>query len=150
MNNLTPTQQRAVNKALNIIAELRPVTKALTSSQSTKDYLQLQLAAEKSEVFAMIFLDNQHQTIAFEKIFFGTIDGAAVYPREIVRKVIEHNAAAVILTHNHPSGIPEPSQADIAITRKIKSALDTIDVRVLDHIVVGSQGTVSLAERGLM
>ena len=101
-------------------------------------------------MFTCLYLDNQHRVVKLEELFSGTIDGAAVYPREVVKRCLRHNAAAVIFAHNHPSGVAEPSQADIAITRRLAAALNTIDVRVLDHIVVGRNEAVSFAERGLM
>lgn len=122
----------------------------LTSPADTKSYLVNRLALRKSECFGVVFLDQRHRVIIFREMFQGTIDGASVHPREVVRAVIEHNAAAVILCHNHPSGIPEPSAADIAITRRLSDALALVDVRVLDHIVVGGTDTVSMAERGLI
>lgn len=120
----------------------------LGSPGAVSDYLRLKLASYKYEVFAVIFLDNCHRAIEFEEMFRGTIDGASVHPREVVRSAIKHNAAAVILAHNHPSGLAEPSSADIQITQRLKDALALIDVRVLDHIIVGSHSTTSLAERG--
>jgi len=121
---------------------------ALSDAATTKAYLQQQLRAYQHEVFACLFLDNKHRMIAFEELFRGTIDGASVYPREVVKQALAHNAAAVIFSHNHPSGIAEPSQADIAITKRLKSALELVDIRVLDHIIVGDGQTVSLAEIG--
>jgi DNA repair protein RadC len=97
-----------------------------------------------------LFLDNRHRVISFDQMFTGTIDGASVHPREVVKRALQHNAAAVILTHNHPSGIAEPSRADISLTRRLTDSLALIDVRVLDHIVVGGVETVSFAERGLI
>lgn len=123
---------------------------ALTSPQQTRNYLALRLQDYPYEVFACLFLDNRHRVIAFEELFRGTIDGASVHPREVVRRALHHNAAALILSHNHPSGVAEPSQADQQITLRLKEALSLIDVRVLDHVVVGHRETVSLAERGLM
>ncbi|MGO3344159.1 MAG: RadC family protein [Marinomonas sp.] len=120
-----------------------------TNANNVKKYLTLKLGSYEREVFALMLLDSQHQLIRFEELFFGTIDAAAVYPREVVKAALHANAAAVILTHNHPSGSPEPSQSDINITNTLVSALKLIDVRVLDHIVVGEQ-CVSLAERGLI
>lgn len=117
---------------------------------TTRKYLRNRLAAYPHEVFACLFLDNQHRLIAYEELFFGTIDGASVHPREVVRKSLERNAAAVIFAHNHPSGIAEPSQADQRITARLKSALALIDVRVLDHMVVGEGEIVSFAERGIL
>lgn len=121
---------------------------ALTDVATTKLYLQQRLRAYPHEVFACLFLDNKHRMIAFDEIFRGTIDGASVYPREVVKQALSHNASAVIFAHNHPSGIAEPSQADYAITKRLKSALDLVDIRVLDHIVVGDGETVSFAELG--
>lgn len=120
-----------------------------TNTNNVKRYLTLKLGSYEREVFALMLLDSQHQLIRFEELFFGTIDAAAVYPREVVKAALNANAAAVILTHNHPSGSPEPSQSDLNITNTLVCALKLIDVRVLDHIVVGEQ-CVSLAERGLI
>ena len=122
----------------------------LTSSQATRDYLRAKFRNCQSEIFSCLFLNNQHHVVKLEELFRGTIDGAAVYPREVVKRCLHHNAAAVILAHNHPSGIAEPSQADIAITNKLRIALETIDVRVLDHLVIGNSLVVSFAERGLL
>jgi len=115
---------------------------------SVKQYCRLWLSAELAEKFGVLFLNNRNGLIASEVLFTGTIDGASVHPREVVRACIAHNAAAVIFTHNHPSGITDPSQADIQITGRLKDALALIDVRVLDHIIVGSRNAVSLAEQG--
>ncbi len=123
---------------------------ALTSSDCTKDYLRLKLAEFEHEVFCVVYLDNQHQVVSIEEAFRGTIDGCAVYPREVVKRSIFHNAAAVIFAHNHPSGVAEPSGADINITQRLKTALSVIDIRVLDHLVVGGDDVVSFAERGLL
>jgi DNA repair protein RadC len=122
----------------------------LSSPEDTRNFLMSELSGRTYEVFACLFLDNKHRVIKFEELFYGTIDGASVYPREVVRRALQHNAAALILAHNHPSGIAEPSQADIAITRKLKEAMSLIDVRVLDHLVIGDGYSVSLAERGLV
>lgn len=121
---------------------------AFTDSQSTQQYLKQRLRAYPYEVFACLFLDNQHRLIHFGELFRGTIDGASVYPREVVKQALDHNAAAVILGHNHPSGIAEPSQADIQITKRIQSALQLVDIRVLDHVIVGDAETTSLAQQG--
>ena len=123
---------------------------ALSDALSTKNYLQHRLRAYQHEVFACLFLDNKHRMIAFEELFRGTIDSANVYPREVVKHALSHNAAAVIFAHNHPSGVAEPSQADYAITDRLKSALATVEIRVLDHIVVGDGETVSFAETGYL
>ena len=123
---------------------------ALGSPQDTRDYLVVQLAPLEHEVFAVVFLDNRHRVIAFRRMFRGTIDGASVYPREVVKAALKLNAAAVVLAHNHPSGVPEPSQSDRALTRRLTEALALVDVRVLDHLVIGGTDTVSFAERGLL
>lgn len=120
-----------------------------TNATAAQRYIHLKMAYSEHEVFAVLFLDSQHRLISFKEMFRGTIDCAAVYPREIVKAAIEANAAAVILAHNHPSGVAEPSQADISITDKIKRSLELIDVRTLDHIIVG-ESAVSLAERGYL
>lgn len=123
---------------------------ALTSPEATRDYLKLRLHGLPNEVFACLFLDNRHRVIRCDELFRGTIDGASVHPREVVRRVIETNAAAVIFAHNHPSGVAEPSQADLRITQRLKEALALIDVRVLDHVIIGEGEGTSLAERGLL
>lgn len=121
----------------------------ITSQQNSKDYLELTLAQEEREVFCALFLDTRHRVINFQKLFYGTIDGATVHPREVVKAALKLNAAAVIFAHNHPSGNAEPSEADITITSILKTALALIDIRVLDHIIIGSKGNiVSLAQRG--
>lgn len=120
----------------------------LTNLDLTRDYLMRQLADRSYEVFALLLLDTQHRVIQFVELFRGTIDSASVYPREVVSLVLDKKAAAVIVCHNHPSGIAEPSQADRRITERIKNALATIDVSLLDHMVVGDQEIVSFAERG--
>ncbi len=122
---------------------------ALCSVQQTRDYLRAQLQNSPQEVFACLFLDNRNRVISFDKLFFGTIDSASVYPREVVRLALKKNAAAVIFSHNHPSGVAEPSQADEQITQRLKEALALLDIRVLDHFVVGDE-IVSFAERGLL
>lgn len=122
---------------------------ALCSPAQTRAFLSAQLSDFPHEVFAVLFLDNRNRIVSFDKMFNGTIDGASVYPREVVRSAINHNAAAVIFAHNHPSGVAEPSHADEVITRRLKEALALVDVRVLDHFVVGDT-IVSFAERGLL
>lgn len=122
----------------------------MNNSRAVKDYLSAQLRHRPSEVFAMLLLDAQHQLLHFIEVFQGTIDGAAVYPREVVKTALSHNAAAVILAHNHPSGIAEPSEADKSITRRLKDALAIVDIRTLDHLIVGDREVISFAERGLI
>jgi len=123
---------------------------ALTSPEDTRTYVRLQLAEIPHEVFACMFLDNRHRLIAFEKLFNGTIDGASVHPREVVKRALHHNAASVIFAHNHPSGVAEPSAADRQITKRLQDALALVDVRVLDHLVIGAGEPTSFAERGLI
>jgi len=122
----------------------------LTSPALVRDYLRMTVGTEEREVFGIIMLDSQHGVLGFERLFFGTIDSAHVYPREIVKIVLNTNAAAVILAHNHPSGNTEPSQVDIALTQRVQTALQTIGVRLLDHLVVGGTASVIFTERGLL
>ena len=123
---------------------------SLENPDATRRFLKSRLRHHRCEVFACLFLDNRHRVIIFEELFRGTIDGASVHPREIVRRALQHNAAAVILAHNHPSGVAEPSRADIQLTRRLTDALALVDIRVLDHLVIGDGDGVSLAERGLL
>lgn len=120
----------------------------LSNPQATRHYLSAHLRDRQHEVFAALFLDNRHRIIIFRELFRGTIHGAQVHPREVAREALQHNAAAVIVAHNHPSGIAEPSAADRAITERLKQALELLDVRLLDHVIIGDGETVSLAERG--
>ena len=122
----------------------------LTSPNDTKDFLVAQLRAYQHEVFACLFLDNRHQIISFDEMFKGTIDGASVYPREVVKHALARNAAAVIFAHNHPSGVAEPSLADKNITQRLQEALKLVDIRVLDHFIIGDNTAVSFAELGLL
>lgn len=123
---------------------------ALTSPEHTRRYLKTRLYGYPHEVFACLFLDNRHRVIDYEELFRGTIDGASVHPREVVKRALHHNAAAVILAHNHPSGVTEPSQADAHMTQRLKEALTLVDVRVLDHLIVGDGEPRSFAEMGLL
>jgi DNA repair protein RadC len=123
---------------------------SLAHPSACADYLRARIGAYPYEVFACIFLDNRHRILAFEELFRGTIDGASVHPREVVRRCLAHNAAAIVLAHNHPSGVAEPSQADRAITAELKRALETIQVRVLDHFIIGAGMPTSFAARGLL
>ena len=122
----------------------------ISSPSDSETFLKLKLGHLEHESFCAIFLDNRHRVLKFVELFRGTIDGTSVYPREVVKETLACNAAAVILAHNHPSGVPEPSQADERITKRLKTALELIDARVLDHIIVGGDKTVSLASRGLL
>ena len=140
----------ALELAQRYHAEILQRQDVLSCPADTRLFLQAKLRSRPYEVFCALFLDNRHRVIAFEELFFGTIDGATVHPREVLRRVMAHNAAAVILAHNHPSGVAEPSQADCRITRRLQETLALVDVRVLDHIVIGDGDTVSLAERGII
>ncbi|GAA6205387.1 DNA repair protein RadC [Thalassotalea sp. SU-HH00458] len=148
-NNEPMTENQVLEAAAEILACKYVRKDAFTSSEATKDFLKFKLGKYEREVFAVMLLDSQHQLIDYQELFFGTINAASVYPREVVKTVITENAAAVILAHNHPSGEVEPSQADIAITKRLKEALALIDVPVLDHVVIGKSCT-SFAERGLI
>lgn len=143
-----------IEQALKIIQDrLKTPEMALTSPSLVSDYLVLRMAQFEDEHFSVILLDNQHRVIGFENVFRGTIDGASVYPRGIVKLALAYNAAAVILCHNHPSGNPEPSGADKQLTERLRDSLALIDVRVLDHIIVGGCSqtlTYSFAEQGLL
>jgi DNA repair protein RadC len=123
---------------------------ALEAPKVTQAFLIAQLRDRPYEVFCILHLDNRHRLIAFEELFRGTIDGASVHPREVVKQALARNAAAVILAHNHPSGVAEPSQADELITYRLRDALGLVDIRVLDHLIVGDNRCVSFAERGLL
>lgn len=138
-----------INEALAILdRRLSKRERTFRSPTDTRSFLRLKLEALEQEVFAALFLDNRHRLIHYEELFFGTIDRAAVYPREVVKKALKYNAAAVIFAHNHPSGVAEPSEADRSLTLRLREALGFVDIRVLDHIVVGMSEQVSLAERG--
>jgi len=144
------TLQAVLELARRHFQELMQAGPALLNPQTTRDYLHMKLRDLPHEVFCCLFLDNRHRVIAFEELFRGTLDGANVHPREVLKRALAHNAAAIILAHNHPSGIAEPSQADELITRRLKEALSLIDVRVLDHLIVGDSRCESFAERGLL
>ncbi len=123
---------------------------ALTNAARSRHYVKSKLRACHREVFLCLFLDSQHRVIAQEELFQGTIDSATVYPREVLNRAFYHKAAAMIFAHNHPSGVAEPSEADIAITRRLKTALELVDIKTLDHLVVGDGTVISMAERGLL
>jgi DNA repair protein RadC len=142
--------QAAIEMSRRHLAERIARGDALTSPDDSRRYVRARLQHQPSEVFAVLFLDNRHRVLAFEELFRGTIDGAQVHPREVVRRCLAHNAAAVILAHNHPSGVSEPSQADRRITERLREALALVDVRVLDHLVVGHGEATSFAELGLL
>lgn len=135
--------------AAKYLAEELQRGSAIESPEQTETFLRCKLDRREAECFCCLFLDTRHRVIAFEELFTGTIDGATVYPRIVAKRALELNAAAVIAAHNHPSGIPEPSLADQAITRRLKDALAVLDIRLLDHVVIGDKA-VSMAARGMM
>jgi DNA repair protein RadC len=142
--------QAALELGRRFLAEKLARGEALNSTHDTKAYLQACLRDRHQEVFCCLFLDNRHRVLAFEELFRGTLNGTAVYPREILRRALALNAAAVILVHNHPSGVAEPSRADELLTTRLKDTLSQIDIRLLDHLVVGDGEMVSFSERGLI
>ncbi|GAB1258645.1 DNA repair protein RadC [Aurantivibrio plasticivorans] len=142
--------QAVMEMARRHLSEALAQRDVLSSARTAKQFVSAQLRHKTQEVFAVLFLDTRHQLLRYEELFFGTIDGASVYPREVVKKALSYNAAAVILSHNHPSGIAEPSQADMRITERLQSALELVDIRVLDHLIVGAGEVTSLMEQGLM
>ncbi len=163
--NATPTELKRVKglgpaKRAELLAVLELARRALaqqlrqravfTSPGAVKDYLQLHLAARAHEVFAVLFLDVQNRLLAMEEMFRGTLTQTSVYPREVVLRALHHQCAAVVLAHNHPSGSVQPSRADEALTQTLKSALALVDVRVLDHVIVATGQSLSMAERGLV
>jgi len=139
-----------VEMARRALAQRITQAPVFDAPQAVKDYVQLQLAQRGHEVFWVLFLDSQHRLISADEMFRGTLSQTSVYPREVVKRALAHNAGAVILAHNHPSGVAEPSRADEFLTQALKTALALVDVRVLDHLVVGQGQVVSLAERGLL
>ncbi|OOG28856.1 hypothetical protein B1C78_00545 [Thioalkalivibrio denitrificans] len=146
------TDDEVIQYACQVLEErmrYRAADRNFGSPEDARSFLALKLGEREAEVFAVLFLDNRHNLLRYEEMFFGTIDGAAVYPREVVKAALRYNAAAVIFAHNHPSGIAEPSRSDEAITRRLREALALVEIRVLDHLVIGSE-TVSFAERGLL
>lgn len=145
MNN-----EEIINKALEILEERAHYGDCLSSPATVRDMLRLRLGALEHEEFSVCWLDSQNRMIAFESLFRGTLTQTSVYPREVVKAALKHNAAAVILAHNHPSGTLEPSRADEQLTRNLKDALAMIDVRVLDHFIVTVSGALSFVERGMI
>lgn len=141
--------QATVEMARRYLSEALKRGEEITSVSAVRDYLKIRLRDYQHEVFACLFLDNRHRIIQYKEMFTGTIDGASVYPREVVKQALKDNAAAVIFAHNHPSGIAEPSDADKRITQRLTDALGLVDIRVLDHFVIGDE-VVSFAERGLL
>lgn len=144
------SEDAVINNALAILdGRIRKPESYLSSPTDTKNYLKLKLAEVEHEVFGVLFLDTRHGVIKYEELFRGTVDSASVYPREVVKAALAVNASALIIAHNHPSGVSEPSLADQAITRRLKEAMALVDIRLLDHLVVGNDIT-SFAERGLL
>ena len=140
--------QAALELTSRYIKEELRANPIFTSPQMVRDYLAVQMRGYQREVFVILLLDSRHQLLDFHELFQGTIDMASVYPREIVKLALQNNAAAVIVAHNHPSGVAEPSQSDIAITRRIKQALALVDIRLLDHFIIGRGAVTSLADTG--
>jgi len=144
------TLMAAIELARRHFREPLRSSSALSAPDFTRRFLLAQLRDRPYEVFCCLFLDNRHRLIAFEELFRGTIDGASVHPREVVRQALLHNAASVIIAHNHPSGVVDPSQADEGVTRRIRQALALVDVRLLDHLIVGDGRCYSFSEQGLL
>jgi DNA repair protein RadC len=153
-NGLGPAKYAQLQAMLEMsqrhLAESLQRGQTLSSPQDTMQYLQARMRDYQNEVFCGLFLDTRHRVLAFEELFRGSISQAAVYPREIVKRALYHNAAAIILAHNHPSGVAEPSAADRSMTRQLQEALALVEVRVLDHLVVGEAEVVSFCEQGLL
>lgn len=146
---LSPADQQTIREALTLLAcQLREPGASFTSSHAVRNWLCLQLASVEREEFTALFLDNQHRLIAHETLFTGTINHTQVHPREVVKAGLKHNCAAVIVAHCHPSGLAEPSKADRQVTTRIQQALELVDIRLLDHLVVGGMEIVSFSERG--
>jgi DNA repair protein RadC len=139
-----------VQQALDVLHARILTTPFLSASEDSKNYFRLRLAPHEREVFCVAFITSQNQIIACEDLFQGTLDGSSVYPREVVKRALHHNAAACVFAHNHPSGLTTPSPSDERITQRLTEALALVDVRVLDHIVVSHAGATSFAEQGLL
>lgn len=146
-----PASADTIRKAAMVVC-LRDLSKssALNAPAATRAFLASRMSDLPCEVFAALFLDNRHRLIEYRELFRGTVDGASVHPREVVREALTLNAAALIFAHNHPSGVADASQADELITRRLRDALALVDIRVLDHFIIGASGTLSFAERGLL
>lgn len=144
------SEDNLIREAIGLIESRLRNTEVFSRPDDARRFCQLQIASEPDEYFCCLYLDSQHRLIEFERLFRGTVDGAAVYPRVVARRALELNAAALILTHNHPSGVTEASEADKRITRRLQDALGLMDIRILDHIIVGTSGTSSMAEAGFI
>lgn len=147
----TPDEDQIIEQAL-VILEQRVFTRgpSLQSPEDVRNFLQLKIAAQPHEVFGAVFLDSKHQVLAYEPLFQGTIDSASVYPRVVLKRCMDHNAAALVLCHNHPSGCTEPSTADETLTQRLKEVLGQVDIRLLDHFIIGKGDPYSFAEHGLI
>ncbi|WP_202384985.1 RadC family protein [Escherichia coli] len=144
-----PAEQHIIREALALLeSQLREPGASFTSVHAVRDWLRLNLSGEEREVFMVLYLDYQHRLITHETLFTGTLSHTEVHPREVVKAALKHNAAAMLVGHCHPSGHAEPGEADRRITERLKQALDLVDIRLLDHLVVGGMNIVSLAERG--
>lgn len=154
VHGLGPSRYVALQAALELTRrhyqQLMLTGSALSDPRATREFVRMRLRDLPHEVFCCVYLDSRHRVISFEELFRGTIDGASVHPREVVKQALARNAAAVILAHNHPSGVAEPSQADELITQRLKQALALVDIKVLDHLIVGDGVCESFAERGLL
>ncbi|MBL5945908.1 RadC family protein [Enterobacter asburiae] len=146
---LSVSAQQTIREAITLLEnQLREPGTPFTSSHTVRDWLRLQLAKLEREAFTVLWLDNQHRLIAHDTLFLGTINSITIHPREVIKAGLKHNAAAAILAHNHPSEEAEPSQADRLITGRLKQTLELVDIRLLDHLVVGGMDIVSFSERG--
>ena len=144
-------EDRLISEAKDVLyARLRKPGQCLESSDSVRDFLILELAELEREVFGCLFLDSRNRLIEYRQLFMGTVDSCSVYPREVLKAALQTNASAIVLAHNHPSGYAEASQADIKVTKDLKSILVELDIRVLDHFIVAGKNTLSFAERGLI
>ena len=144
------TQEQIIQQALRILDARMRATPILSSPEAVRNYLRLSLHDRAHEVFACVFVDPKHRVIAYDELFRGTLAQTSVYPREVVKAALAHNAAAVIFAHNHPSGVAEPSRADELLTQSLKQALALVDIRTLDHFIIAGSQLVSFAERGLV
>lgn len=147
---MTTDERLLIERARRLLSTAVRRGRMLTSPDEVRDFLLFTLALREQEVFGVLLLDNRNRVLLWRELFYGTLNQTAVYPREVVKLALQHNAAAVILVHNHPSGHPDASEADIALTRRLKQALALIDVRIPDHFIVAGDHTVSMADRGLL
>lgn len=145
---MTTDERLLIERARKVLTTAVRRGRMLTSPDEVRDFLLFTLALRQQEVFGVLLLDNRNRVLLWRELFYGTLNQTAVYPREVVKLALQHNAAAVILVHNHPSGHPDASEADIALTRRLKQALALIDVRIPDHFIVAGDHTVSMAEQG--